>query len=53
MLWKDVLVSHSIAGYLTSKDNDRGYLLTFDFFKTHDNNLPDFRWVEWNGKQIF
>jgi len=42
-----------LAGYLTSKGKDRGYLLTFDFRKTPDDSFPESRWVEWDGKQIF
>jgi len=42
-----------LAGYLTSKGKDRGYLLTFDFRKTQDDSFTEPRWVEWEGKQIF
>ena len=42
-----------LAGYLKSKNIDRGYLLTFDFRKTHDDRFADCQWVEWDGKRIF
>ena len=42
-----------LAGYLKSKNKDRGFLLTFDFRKTGDNSFSENQWVEWDGKQIF
>ena len=42
-----------LTGYLTSKNKDRGYLLTFDFRKTPDDSFAENRWIDWNGKQIF
>jgi hypothetical protein len=48
-----------LATYLTSKNTDSGYLLTFDFrekvVKT-DNNpslQQEGQWIEWDGKRIF
>ena len=42
-----------LAGYLKSKNKDRGYLLTFDFRKTPDTRFADCQWVECEGKKIF
>ena len=42
-----------LAGYLKSKNKDRGYLLTFDFRKTPDTRFAESQWIECNGKQIF
>jgi hypothetical protein len=42
-----------LAGYLKSKNMERGYLLTFDFRKKGDNSFSENRWVEWDGKWIF
>jgi len=42
-----------LASYLTSKNMDDGYLLTFDFRKNYDEKYAENRWVEWNGKRIF
>jgi len=42
-----------LAGYLKSKNKDRGYLLTFDFRKKPDEKITESQWVEWDGKQIF
>jgi hypothetical protein len=41
-----------LAGYLESKKEDTGYLLTYDFRKEH-NKQPKAEWVEYNGKRIF
>ena len=41
-----------LAGYLQSKNKDRGYLLTFDFCKTRDDSPTECQWVEWDDKQI-
>ena len=42
-----------LAGYLKSKNKDRGYLLTFDFRKKPDEKITESQWIEWDGKQIF
>ena len=42
-----------LAGYLKSKNKDRGYLLTFDFRKKRDDRLIDCQWVDWDSKRIF
>jgi hypothetical protein len=42
-----------LAGYLKSKNKDRGYLLTFDFRKKGDDLFSENQWIEWDGKQIF
>jgi len=42
-----------LASYLTSKNMDDGYLLTFDFRKIDDEKYAENKWVEWNGKRIF
>jgi len=42
-----------LAGYLKSKNKDRGYLLTFDFRKTPDTRFAEIQWIECQGKQIF
>ena len=42
-----------LAGYLKTKNMERGYLLTFDFRKQGDDSFSENRWVEWEGKQIF
>jgi hypothetical protein len=41
-----------IAGYLESKNNDTGYLLTFDFRKTENVGKPKIEWVECKGRKI-
>jgi hypothetical protein len=42
-----------LANYLTSKNIDCGYMLTFDFRKKGDDSFSDNKWVECNGKRIF
>jgi hypothetical protein len=42
-----------LAGYLKSKNVDRGYLLTFDFRKQGDDSVSETQWIEYDGKQIF
>ncbi|MDR0796675.1 MAG: ATP-binding protein [Tannerella sp.] len=42
-----------LAGYLKSKNIDRGYLLTFDFRKNGDDSFTESQWIEWDGCQIF
>jgi hypothetical protein len=42
-----------LAGYLTSKGKDHGYLLTFDFRKKPDDSFAESQWIEWEGKQLF
>jgi hypothetical protein len=42
-----------LANYLTSKNTDSGYLLTFDFRKNEDDNYSEGQWIEWDGKRIF
>ena len=42
-----------LANYLTSKNMDAGYLLTFDFRKKDDDSHSENKWIEWDGKRIF
>jgi len=42
-----------IAGYLESKNENTGYLLTFDFRKEQNTGKPKMEWVEYKGKRIF
>jgi hypothetical protein len=42
-----------LAGYLKSKNSEKGYLLTFDFRKKGDDKFSENKWIEWDGKQIF
>jgi len=42
-----------LANYLKSKNHDCGYLLTFDFRKNADTEVPDCKWLEYDGKRIF
>ena len=42
-----------LAGYLKTKNTERGYLLTFDFRKQGDAGFSEAQWVEYDGKQIF
>jgi hypothetical protein len=43
-----------LAGYLRSKNHDKGYLLTFDFrHKSDEQTKTEPQWVEYDGKRIF
>jgi len=42
-----------LANYLTSKNMDSGYLLTFDFRKKGDDSHSENKWIEYDGKRIF
>ena len=42
-----------LADYLTSKNADCGYLLTFDFRREGDSAFSENKWVEYGGKRIF
>jgi len=42
-----------LAGYLDSKNNNTGYMLTFDFRKEGNIGKPQAKWVEHKGKRIF
>ena len=42
-----------LAKYLTTKNADSGYLLTFDFRRRGDNSFSENQWMEMNGKRIF
>jgi hypothetical protein len=42
-----------LAGYLQTKNMERGYLLTFDFRRQGDDSFSENQWVECDGKQIF
>lgn len=47
-----------LAGYLSTRGLDEGYLVTFDFSKNRprllakDRQEPP-RWIEWDGKRVF
>jgi hypothetical protein len=41
-----------LASYLTSKNHNCGYLLTFDFRKKADDNLTENKWIEFGDKRI-
>ena len=42
-----------LADYLTSKNMDCGYLLTFDFRREVDNRFYENKWIDYDGKRIF
>jgi len=42
-----------LAAYLTSKNADCGYLLTFDFRREGDSRFSENKWIEYGGKRIF
>ena len=42
-----------LADYLTSKNADCGYLLTFDFRREGDSAFAENKWIEYGGKRIF
>jgi hypothetical protein len=42
-----------LANYLTSKNMDCGYLITYDFRKKRPGNFEECKWIDWDGKRIF
>ncbi|MCL2844556.1 MAG: AAA-like domain-containing protein [Chitinivibrionia bacterium] len=42
-----------LCDYLESKNNNLGFLLTFDFRNNENIGKPQFKWVEYKGKKIF
>lgn len=40
-----------LAAYLSTRNMDEGYLVTFDFSKDKKDIEP--QWIDWNGKRIF
>jgi len=42
-----------LANYLNSKNEDTGYMVTFDFRKENNVGKPQIDWRKYNGKEIF